>query len=108
VHYSSQRVLADGRVRTVSIGCASGLFGLIIYLLLFWWYANTVIARPEPTLYVNFFWGLLHGIFAVPSFILSLFSDNVAIYQTPNSGGWYNFGFLIGVGAFTSSARASR
>jgi len=74
------------------------------YLLLFWWYAYTVIARPEPTLYVNFFWGLLHGVFVVPSYIVSLFNDNVAIYQTPNIFGWYNLGFLLGIVAFFKGA----
>ena len=30
------------------------------------------------------------------SFIFSLFNDKVTIYEVHNSGGWYNFGFLLG------------
>lgn len=46
------------------------------------------------------FWlGLLHGFFILFSFIGSLFTD-VRIYAFPNSGGWYDFGYLIGVMLF--------
>lgn len=43
------------------------------------------------------FWhGLLHGFITPVSFVTSLFRDNVAIYAVNNSGGWYDFGFLLG------------
>ena len=43
------------------------------------------------------FWaGLWHGLICVITFIISLFSDSVAMYEVSNSGGWYNFGFLLG------------
>lgn len=43
------------------------------------------------------FWaGLWHGLICVITFIISLFSDKVAMYEVNNSGGWYNLGFLIG------------
>jgi hypothetical protein len=29
--------------------------------------------------------------------MISLFTDSVAIYEVNNSGGWYNFGFVIGI-----------
>jgi hypothetical protein len=32
------------------------------------------------------------------SFIGFLFSDDIAVYAVDNNGGWYNFGFLLGVG----------
>jgi hypothetical protein len=45
------------------------------------------------------FWGgLWHGIITPLSFIGSLFFDNIAVYAVDNNGGWYNFGFLLGVG----------
>jgi hypothetical protein len=45
------------------------------------------------------FWGgLWHGIITPLSFIGSLFFDNIAVYAVDNNGGWYDFGFLIGVG----------
>jgi hypothetical protein len=46
------------------------------------------------------FWkGLLHGIIAPASFIVSLFSD-CRIYAVPNAGRWYDFGFMLGIGGF--------
>lgn len=51
------------------------------------------------------FWsGLWHGIIAPFSFIGSLFSDDIAVYAYDNNGGWYNFGFLLGVGGFSVSS----
>lgn len=45
------------------------------------------------------FWlGLWHGIIAPFTFIISLFSDSVAMYAINNTGGWYDFGFVIGAG----------
>ena len=54
------------------------------------------------------FWsGLWHGLFVCFTFILSWFNKGVTIYAIYNTGGWYNFGFLIGVGAFASTVTAS-
>jgi hypothetical protein len=47
----------------------------------------------------GFFYGLFHGFIIMFSFIASLFTD-YAIYSFPNSGGWYNFGFLLGAMSF--------
>jgi len=45
------------------------------------------------------FWGgLWHGMIAGFSFIGSLFSDNIAVYAPSNIGGFYNFGFVLGIG----------
>lgn len=56
------------------------------------------------------FWsGLLHGWIALPSFIVSLFNDDVAVYAVNNNGGWYDFGFILGIGSTTTTAsQASR
>ena len=43
------------------------------------------------------FWaGLWHGLICVITFIISLFSDSVRMYEVSNSGGWYDFGFILG------------
>ena len=43
------------------------------------------------------FWlGLWHGFICPVTFIISLFSDKVHLYEVHNNGGWYNFGFLLG------------
>jgi len=61
------------------------------------------------------FWqGLWHGIIAPITFIVSLFSDNVHMYEVHNNGNWYNFGFLLGMaiilggGGRGAAARRSR
>ena len=44
------------------------------------------------------FWsGLWHGVISPVTFIISLFSDNVNVYEVYNSGNWYDFGFMFGV-----------
>ena len=44
------------------------------------------------------FWsGLWHGVISPVTFFISLFSDNVNIYEVYNSGNWYDFGFMFGV-----------
>ena len=47
----------------------------------------------------GFLKGVFHGFILFFSFIASLFTD-YEIYAFPNAGGWYNFGFLIGVMLF--------
>lgn len=47
----------------------------------------------------GFFHGLLHGFLILFSFIGSLFTD-YEMYAIPNSGTWYNLGFLIGASIF--------
>lgn len=57
----------------------------------------------------GFLSGLWHGIIAPISFFGSLFSDKIAIYAVNNTGGWYDFGFVIGAGIlFGGGGRASR
>ncbi|MBV1928500.1 MAG: hypothetical protein KUG81_03205 [Gammaproteobacteria bacterium] len=55
---------------------------------------------------VGFWYGLWHGISFPISFIGSLFSD-ISIYAIYNNGGWYDFGFFLGVGSFSASALSS-
>ena len=56
------------------------------------------------------FWsGLWHGMVVHFSWIGSLFSDDIAIYAYNNNGGWYDFGFVLGIGGLAvSSVRASK
>jgi hypothetical protein len=44
------------------------------------------------------FWhGLWHGLIAPIAFVMSLFKDDVGVYETHNNGKWYNFGFVLGL-----------
>jgi hypothetical protein len=55
------------------------------------------------------FWlGLWHGIITPVTFVISLFNNNVNIYEVHNNGNWYNFGFVFGLSiVFGSGSRAS-
>ncbi|NQU32604.1 MAG: hypothetical protein HQ521_05160 [Bacteroidetes bacterium] len=48
----------------------------------------------------GFWMGLWHGFISFFTFIISLFNENVGIYEVNNNGGWYNFGFILGVSIF--------
>lgn len=45
----------------------------------------------------GFWWGLWHGFIFPWAWIGSLFSDDIAVYAVPNRGGWYDFGFFLGI-----------
>lgn len=71
-------------------------------------FAEQVQAPSARAVLPGFWLGLWHGIFAPISFIVSLFSDHVRIYASPNSGLWYDFGFMIGIGGFHHGVRHGR
>lgn len=48
----------------------------------------------------GFWMGLWHGFISFFTFIISLFSDSVDVYEVNNNGNWYNFGFILGISMF--------
>ena len=56
----------------------------------------------------GFLLGLWHGFIFPVAWVLSLFLPDVAIYAVPNQGGWYDFGFFIGVVFLGVGANRSR
>jgi hypothetical protein len=56
---------------------------------------------------VGFWYGLWHGMIAPIAFIGHLLNSDIAVYAKYNNGGWYDFGFLLGVGAFSAGASKS-
>jgi hypothetical protein len=64
--------------------------------------ANSKYKQPGATA-AGFWAGLWHGIIAPIIFFVSLFADGVRIYETNNRGRWYDFGFMIGIGAYASN-----
>ncbi len=59
---------------------------------------NTMVNTPTEEGTVAGFWlGLWHGIIAPVTFVISLFSDTVHVYEVHNNGNWYNLGFLLGI-----------
>lgn len=57
-------------------------------------------AVAEP---VGFWYGLWHGVTFPIAWIGSLIDDSIAIYAINNNGGWYDFGFFLGVGGFSAT-----
>jgi hypothetical protein len=53
----------------------------------------------------GFLLGLWHGFIFPVAWIVSLFFDKVAIYAVPNNGGWYDFGYFLGIVVFGVGAR---
>jgi hypothetical protein len=54
---------------------------------------DTPDASGKPA---GFLLGLWHGFISPVTFIISLFSKVVGIYEIHNNGGWYNLGFVLG------------
>ena len=74
---------------------------------------NQMEDTQDPQGEVAGFWrGLWHGVIAPVTFIISLFNQNVGVYEVHNTGAWYDFGFLFGVsivlGGGCGGARARR
>lgn len=77
-------------------GCAAGVNEL----------SNTPDAQGTVA---GFGRGLWNGFISPVTFIISLFSKNVEMYDVHNNGGWYNFGFILGVMViFGGGGRGSR
>lgn len=64
--------------------------------------ATTAAAQPA-----GFWLGLWHGLICPITFLVSLFNSHVGIYEVHNSGGWYDFGFVLGLSvAFGGASRS--
>lgn len=69
---------------TVLLACAAGV--------------NEQLGTPNAEGVVAGFWrGLWHGLIGPITFLISLFNKSVHVYEVHNSGGWYDFGFLLGL-----------
>lgn len=67
--------------------------------------------QPDPTWRSGapgFFSGLWHGLVAPFALIAHIFAHEIRIYAFPNNGGWYDFGFIIGIMAWGGGAASSR
>ena len=66
--------------------------------------AGTAVQPESP----GFFAGLWHGFIFPLAWLISLFSSKVAIYAVPNNGGWYDFGYFLGIVVFGVGARKTK
>jgi hypothetical protein len=55
----------------------------------------------------GFLLGLWHGFIFPVAWVISLFADKVAVYAVPNNGGWYDFGYFLGIVVFGVGAKRS-
>ena len=69
------------------------LFAVILTLAACAHRVDSSVAPHAP----GFLLGLWQGFIFPVSWVLSLFMPDVAIYAVPNNGGWYDFGYFIGV-----------
>ena len=60
---------------------------------------NPGVDAPDAEGRVSGFWlGLWHGIISPISFVISLFTEQVSLYDVHNNGNWYDLGFVLGAG----------
>jgi hypothetical protein len=66
------------------------------------------VAQVDAAHIAGFWPGLWHGVISPITFIISLFDNDVNIYEVHNNGNWYNFGFMLGVSVIFSGSAGSR
>lgn len=58
-------------------------------------------AGPNPDVsaeaQAGFWLGLWHGVIVPVTFVLSLFTDEISVYEVSNTGNWYDAGFVLGL-----------
>ena len=57
---------------------------------------ESAVAPDAP----GFLLGLWHGFIFPVAWFLSLIVPEVAVYAVPNNGGWYDFGYFLGICVF--------
>ena len=60
--------------------------------------------QPEAP---GFLLGVWHGFIFPVAWVVSLFDGQTAIYAVPNNGGWYDFGYFVGIVFIGVGARKS-
>ncbi len=65
--------------------------------------APAAVAPDAP----GFWLGLWHGFIFPVAWLVSLFVESVSLYAVPNNGGWYDFGYFLGIVVFGVGARKS-
>ena len=96
--------LSRGRGREA---CSAGrvrLLALLATLPLAACAATQTAAAVAPAA-PGFLLGLWHGFIFPVAWAVSLFVPQVAVYAVPNNGGWYDFGYFLGIVVFGVGAK---
>jgi hypothetical protein len=84
---------SEARIRPIYLIRATVLLGAVLLL-------SSCAAGGNPAASPNapagFLRGLWHGFILLVTFVISLFTDTVSIYEVDNTGNWYDFGFVLG------------
>lgn len=71
--------------------------------------ADTVtFEQAQELTEVGFWYGLWHGMTMPFAWVGSLLFGDIAIYAIYNNGGWYDFGFFMGIGGLGGGAASSK
>ena len=72
----------------------SALFAVMLALAACAAHQTSAAVAPQAP---GFLLGVWHGFIFPIAWIVSLFMHDVSVYAVPNNGGWYNFGYFIGI-----------
>ncbi len=99
----------SGRVGLGRPGALLALAGMMLLLAACAAGANPEVGMVDVEGDVAGFWvGLWHGAIAPITFVISLFSDTVNVYDVHNNGNWYDFGFMFGIMAIAGGSHGAR
>lgn len=56
----------------------------------------------------GFLLGVWHGFIFPVAWVISLFVPEASVYAVPNNGGWYDFGYFLGIAVFGVGARKTQ
>ena len=69
--------------------------------------AQTIPGAVAPAA-PGFLFGLWHGFIFPVAWLLSLVMPDVSVYAVPNNGGWYDFGYFLGICVFGVGANRGK
>ena len=98
--------VVKGKERPMKIRWSSmrwwSLAGLLVSVALLTGCAgqNPLIGTAGRSGVAGFWSGVWHGIICPIAFAISLFNHAYSIYEVHNRGHWYDFGFILGAGAW--------
>jgi len=94
MHHRTRTILLLATLALVLTACAAG--------------ENVSVDVPAADGNTAGIWtGIWHGLIVPITFIISLFTESVSVYDVHNTGGWYDFGFLVGASTSLGGSGAS-